>query len=52
MKEATGELNLTLITIVAVALMAGLFVILYPTLSNIVENKWGGTERELSNVSN
>jgi len=37
MKEATGELNLTVITIVAIAAIAGLFYIfVWPSISNSI----------------
>ena len=40
MKEASGELNMTLITIVAIAAIAGLFAILYPRIRAAIEAKW------------
>ena len=39
MKEASGELNMTLITIVAIAAIAGLFALLWPTAKNMIPNK-------------
>ena len=51
MKEASGELNLTLITIVAIAAIAGLFALLFPTIKNTITSKWNGTANILnSNV--
>ncbi len=50
MKEASGELNMTLITIVAVAALAGLFALLWPTISNTVKDKWGQTSNSVSQV--
>lgn len=49
MKEASGELNMTLITIVAVALIGGLMSLLYPKIKTSIEAKWGKTG--LDNVS-
>lgn len=49
MKEASGELNMTLITIVAVALIGGLMALLYPKIKTSIENKWG--KSGLDNVS-
>mgnify|MGYP003293987592 CR=1 FL=1 len=43
MKEASGELNMTLITIVAVALIGGLMALLYPRIKSAIESKWGQT---------
>lgn len=42
MKEASGELNMTLITIIAVALIGGIFAMLYPNIKNRIEKTWGG----------
>lgn len=41
MKEASGELNMTLITIVAVALIGALFAALYPTIKARITESWG-----------
>ena len=47
MKEASGELNMTLITIIALAAIAGLFTTwLLPTIRNSIENRWDQTEKE------
>ncbi len=41
MKAATGELNLTVITIVAIALVIGFFTaILWPQIKNSVNSQW------------
>lgn len=50
MKEASGELNMTLITIVAVAALAGLFALLWPNISKSVQDKWGQTESSTKKV--
>ena len=52
MKEASGELNMTLITIVAIALIAGLFAILYPRIRDAIAEKWSGAETELNDLNN
>ena len=41
MKEASGELNMTLITIVAIAAIGALFAVLYPQIKNAITSKWG-----------
>lgn len=42
MKEATGELNMTVIVIIAVAAIAAFFtVILFPQIKNTISNNWG-----------
>ena len=40
MKEASGELNMTLITIIAVAAIGAIFAALYPTIKNVITNRW------------
>lgn len=41
MKAATGELNLTVITIVAIGLVAGLFyVFLWPSIEKQIKDGW------------
>ena len=46
MKEASGELNMTLITIVAIAAIAGLFALLYPKIKEAIEKKWDDTTNQ------
>ena len=41
MKESSGELNMTLITIVAVALIGALFAALYPQIKQRISDSWG-----------
>ncbi len=50
MKEASGELNMTLITIVAIAAIAGLFALLYPTIKSTIQEKWSGTSETMENL--
>lgn len=40
MKEATGELNMTVVTLIAVGAVIGLFWLLWPTISTSLENTW------------
>ena len=44
MKEATGELNMTIVTIVAVALILGFVTWFLPNIFSGVENKWNEAE--------
>lgn len=44
MKEASGELNMTVITIVAIAAIAGLFAILWKPISEKIQNKWNDSD--------
>ena len=47
MKEATGELNMTLVTIIAIAAIAALFVaVIKPRLQNAITNGVDNAEKE------
>lgn len=48
MKEASGELNLTVVTIIAIAAVAGIGTFLYSKVKGTITNQWetidkGGT---------
>lgn len=45
MKEATGEVSMTVIVIVAVAIIGGIMVALGPTIKSTIESKWGNSDR-------
>ncbi len=40
MKAATGELNLTVITIIAIAAVIGFFWMLWPSIQNSINTQW------------
>lgn len=40
MKAATGELNLTVITLIAIAAVIGFFWIMWPAIKNTIGNQW------------
>ena len=40
MKAATGELNLTVITLIAIAAVIGFFWFMWPTIKNSIANQW------------
>ena len=44
MKEATGEVSMTVIVIVAVAVIGGIVVALGPKLKSTIETKWGNSD--------
>lgn len=50
MKEASGELNMTLITIVAIAALAGILAIFWPNIKNTINNKWGQTVNSANRI--
>ena len=47
MKEASGELNMTLVTIIAVAAIAGIFTLLLPMIRNSINNKWNESDQAI-----
>ena len=44
MKEASGELNMTLITIIAVGIIGAIFYALWPQIRNAINSKWSDVE--------
>lgn len=40
MKAATGELNLTVITLIAIAAVIGFFWIMWPNIQNSITTQW------------
>ena len=44
MKAATGELNLTVITIIAIAAVIGFFWVMWPRIQETIEDQWGRIE--------
>lgn len=40
MKEASGELNLTVVTIIAIAAVAGIGTFLYSRVKNTINSQW------------
>jgi hypothetical protein len=40
MKAATGELNLTVITLIAIGAVIGFFWFLWPTIRNSINDQW------------
>lgn len=46
MKEASGELSMTLITIIAVGVIVGVFAAFWPEIQEAIEDRWGTFEEE------
>ena len=40
MKAATGELNLTVITLIAIAAVIGFFWIMWPSIKSSINSQW------------
>ena len=53
MKEASGELNMTVVTIIAIAAIAAfLMTFLWPRIQNSISNQWTGIEGTDQNLIN
>ncbi|MBR4619300.1 MAG: hypothetical protein IKO49_08350 [Bacilli bacterium] len=49
MKEASGELNMTVVTIIAIAAIAGFFTIfLWPNIKNSITNQWNDLSQPIN----
>ena len=46
MKEATGELSMTVVTILAIVLIAGVIYFLVPLAKNYISKTWGDLTNE------
>lgn len=42
MKEATGEVSMTVVTLVAIAVIGAILAFMWPTIQNSIEGLWGG----------
>jgi len=40
MKEATGELNMTVVTIIAIGAIVAFFWFMWPTIRNTINDTW------------
>ena len=50
MKEASGELNMTLITIVAIAALAAIMAFFWPSIKETINNKWTDTKGSTNQI--
>lgn len=41
MKAASGELNLTVITLIAIAAVIGFFWLMWPSITESINKQWG-----------
>ena len=48
MKEASGELNMTLITIIAIAAIAAVFAALLPTIRKTINTRWNTLNKNIN----
>lgn len=45
MKEASGELNMTLITVIAIGLILGVVSVFIPNILQTIQDTWGATNQ-------
>ena len=50
MKEATGELNMTVVTIVLIGVIAAFFAFFWPTVQESIHDTWNDNTSSQSNV--
>ena len=50
MKEATGELNMTVVTIVLIGVIAAFFAFFWPTIQETIQDAWNDNTTSQSNV--
>ena len=48
MKEASGELSMTLVTIIAIGVIVGIFALFWPQIENAINNTWGNFENDIN----
>ncbi len=49
MKAATGELNLTVITLIAIAAIVAFFWVLWPSIADSLNNQWANISSDNPN---
>lgn len=51
MKEASGELSMTLITIIAVGVIVTIFAAFWPRIRDAINDNWGEFENKIEGAS-
>lgn len=52
MKEASGEVNMTVVTIVAIGLIAAFFAGFFPQIKAAIESNFSNSTKEISDMKN
>ena len=50
MKEATGEVSMTVVTLVAIAVIGGIIALLWPKIQERINNLWDTTSNDCNIV--
>lgn len=48
MKEATGELNMTVVTIIAIGAIIAFFWVMWPKIQNTINRTWNGIDTNVN----
>ena len=48
MKEASGELSMTLVTIIAVGIIVGIFAIFWPQIRDKINETWMNFDKDIN----
>ena len=48
MKEATGEVSMTVVTLVAIGVIAAILVLMWPSIEKKINNLWENTDKSES----
>lgn len=51
MKEATGELNMTVVTIIAIGAIIAFFWVMWPQIQDTIENTWNSITNNDNNTT-
>lgn len=49
MKEATGEVSMTVITLVAIAVIGGILAMMWPSIQSKISSLWGENAQNCGN---
>ena len=50
MKEATGEVSMTVVTLVAIGVIGAILAMMWPTIQNSIEGLWGNVGDSQSEI--
>lgn len=51
MKEATGELNMTVVTIIAIGAIIAFFWVMWPQIKNTIGNTWNSVNQDSNSTT-
>lgn len=52
MKEATGELNMTVVTIVLIGVIMTFFTTFWPTIKGKIQGTWNNIDKNTNTINN